>query len=99
MLNPDFALDARTETKKAEAVSTQKVKAMLVAWTNFLRKKMSGILRRIPRSNAKFGFNPPFFEFGASPSGKATAFGAVIPWFESMRPSVFTVRPKLWTGL
>jgi len=54
--NPDFALDARTETKEAEAVSTQKVQVMLVAWTNFLRKKMSGILRRIPRANAKSGF-------------------------------------------
>jgi len=42
--------------KEAKAVSTQKVKVLLVAWTNFLRKKMSGILRRIPRSNAKFGF-------------------------------------------
>ena len=45
----------RTETEKAETVSTQKVQSMLVAWTNFLRKKMSGILRRIPRSNAKSG--------------------------------------------
>ena len=58
LLNPDFALDARTETQKAEAVSTQKVKVLLVAWTNFLRKKMSGVFRRIPRSNAKFGLNP-----------------------------------------
>jgi len=55
--NPDFAIDARTETKKAEAVSTKKVQAMLVAWTNFLRKKMSGLLRQIPLSIAKSGFN------------------------------------------
>ena len=53
--NPDFAIDARTETKKAEAVSTKKVQAMLVAWTNFLRKEMSGLLRRIPRAIAKSG--------------------------------------------
>jgi len=55
--NPDFAIDARTETKEAEAVSTKKVQAMLVAWTSFLRKKMSGLLRRIPRAIAKSGLN------------------------------------------
>jgi len=57
-LNPNFAIDARTETKEAEAVSTKKVQVLLVAWTNFLRKKMSGLLRRIPRAIAKFGLNP-----------------------------------------
>jgi len=30
--NPNFAIDARTETKKAEAVSTKKVQVLLVAW-------------------------------------------------------------------
>jgi len=62
-LNPDFALGVRTETKEAETVSTKKVKAMVVPWTNFLKKKMSGLLRRIPRPNAKSGLNLVFFRF------------------------------------
>jgi len=43
--------------KEASTVSTKKVKAMVVPWTNFLRKKMSDFLRRTPRPIAKSGFN------------------------------------------
>jgi len=57
-LNPDFALGVRTETYEAEAFSTQKAKGMVIPFTRLLRKKMSGIVRRIPRPNANSGLNP-----------------------------------------
>jgi|GEM_PF-3334088 len=61
LLNPDFALDARTEIEKAEIFSTQKVKALRVAWTNFLREKMSSLFRRIPWPNEKSGLKRTVF--------------------------------------
>ena len=62
--NPDFAIGVRTpphrrarETSEDESFSTQKVKAMQEHRLNFLRKKKSGIVRRIPRPIAKSGLN------------------------------------------
>jgi hypothetical protein len=47
------------KTKEAEAFSTKKVRSMQGHRTNFLRKKKSGLLRRMPRPNAKSELNSP----------------------------------------
>jgi hypothetical protein len=60
VLNPDFALGARTETNEAlptaETFPTKKGEGDLGHRTNFLRTEKSGIVRRIPRPNAKSRF-------------------------------------------
>jgi len=55
--NPDFAIGVMTETSEAEDFSTQKVRAMCEHRANFLRQKKSGIVCRIQRPIANFGFN------------------------------------------
>jgi hypothetical protein len=75
-VNPDFAIGVRTETSEVESFSTQKVKAMQGHRLNFLRKKKSGIVRRIPHPIAKSGFKKSGFDKASmrTPGSRCSGF-------------------------
>jgi hypothetical protein len=85
-------LARRTETKEAETFSTKNAKGVVGLRTSVLRKKKSGILRRIQRPTEKFRLIPEKRRerFGSHRVGRAPRL---------CRWTVVVVSECLYTGL